>query len=464
MAGPSLTERVRATFGRLREFLTHGLWERDFSQQRGVQWFLVRQLQVLVLVAKGMREDAVQLRAAFLSMITLLSIIPFLAVIFSVFTAAGGLGDLRHALQAFIYENIAVGSESELVHWIDRLVTQVNSGTLGGIGSVILVFASVRLVASIEVTFNSIWGVRRSRSLLARFVVYWTLLTLGPLVLAASLAGSAALRGWIGDGVLPGLAVVFRVVPLILTVGAFTLLYMVIPGTDVKLRHALVGGTVAALLFEVAKLTYAFVAGNLLHYNLIYGSLGAIPIFMLWVYITWLIVLFGCEITFANQNVSTLRHEERALEASEYFRERLAARLMLDVALAFHRGDPPPTAAALSQGTQVSVRLVNEVLRHLGAADLIREASHEGSKDPGFLPARLLSQVTVADVVQALRARRGVDLELADDGRGREIARILGEGEVAAGVVYGRVDYLTLAEHLLPGGRRSGVAEERLPS
>ena len=176
----------------------------------------MRQLQVLVLVAKGMREDAVQLRAAFLSIITLLSIIPFLAVIFSVFTAAGGLGDLRHALQAFIYENIAVGSESELVHSIDRLVTPVNSGTLGGIGWVILVFASVRLVASIEVTFNSIWGVRRSRSLLARFVVYWTLLTLGPLVLAASLAGSAALRGWIGDGVLPGLAVVFRVVPLLI--------------------------------------------------------------------------------------------------------------------------------------------------------------------------------------------------------------------------------------------------------
>lgn len=457
--GSSLLSRVRKALSAVRTFFTVGVWERDYSKHRGLSWFFVRQLQVFVLVAKGMVEDRVQLRAAFLSLVTLLSIVPLLAVVFSVFQASGGLAGLRHQLQQFIYDNMAVGSREDVVQWVDRLVTHVNGGALGGIGSAVLVVASVRLVAAMEATFNFIWGVRRARSMLTRFVIYWCLLTLGPLALGASLAGTASLKGWLHGGVGPGSAILVTGVPILLTIAAFTLLYMVIPSTEVKLKHALVGGIVAGLLFEVAKQGYAWLATNLFRYNLIYGSLGAIPVFILWVYIGWMLVLFGCELTFANQNVSTLRHEERALSASERFRELLATRLVLAVALDFHRGAGPPTAAELSQRTEVSVRLVHEVVRALVSSGLLREASLESSKDPGLLPGRMLSRITVGDVIGALREVRGIDLDMTHDEEHAVLVELLGDAEAAASKVYGRVDYQGLAERFGEGGAEAPATE-----
>lgn len=440
-----LLAQVRRGVGTVREFFDRGVWETDYSQHRGVVWFLVRQLQVLLLVVKGVREDQMRIRAASLSLITLLSIVPFLAVVFWIFQAVGGLHQFRARIQGFIFENIAVGSQEQFAQFVDGMVADIHGGAVGGLGTVVLLWASVRLMAAMEESFNSLWGVRRSRPLLGRFVIYWCLLTIGPLLLAASLAGSSWFQTWL-EGRAPVLLVqLLDLVPITITIFTFTLLYMVVPNTRVKFRHALIGGFTAGVLFEVAKWGYALVAANLFRYNALYGSLGAIPVFIIWVNIGWTLVLLGCEITFANQSVGALRHEQHATEASQRFRELLAVRLVLEIAVDLFKGQPPPSAPELSKRLSVPVRLVYDVLEVVLQIGLVREANNPPD-DPGYVPGRVLEQLSISDVLMALREQKGLEIEMANDDARAYLKELLSEAESAAEGIYGGIDYLTLAK------------------
>ncbi len=450
MSRPPFTHALVQYLVAIRHFFDVDVWERDHSHHKGVVWFFLRQLQVVLLVVKGMREDKVFVRGNALAFVTLLSIVPFLAVVFSIFQAVGGLTPLRANIQVFIYENLSVGSDSQLVAWLDGLITKFNGGAVGGIGVTFLLWASIRLMAATEAAFDGIWGVRRKRSLLYRIVVYWSLMTLGPILLAASLATTAALRGWLGSGSLAGLAGILSLVPALLSIAGLSLVYLVVPNTRVKVRHALIGGLMAGLLFEGAKWGYAWVAAHLFSYNALYGSLGAIPVFIIWVNICWLIVLFGCELTFAIQNVNTLRLELRARYASTRTREMLAARLMLEVAVAFHDGKEPPQAPGCSERLGAPIRLVRELLDQLRDGGLVREAL-AGSSDSGWLPARVLEQISVGDVVGAVRGDPEEGYRLTVGPGSRELEALQAKAEEEAAKNLDEISFLELARSHRPG-------------
>jgi len=424
--------------------LNVSLWQTDHAQG-GALSFGLRQAQVILLVAKGTREDKVFVRAASLALVTLLSVVPFLAVVFSIVQAVGGLSHLRESLMSYIYENLAVGSDSRLISWLNGLITNIHGGAIGGVGIVVLLWASFRLLIATEAAFDEIWGVRRKRSLLHRLVVYWSLLTLGPVMLGLSLVSTATLRGWLGEGQLAGLARLLNLVPACLSIGGLGLLYLVLPNTRVKLRHAMLGGLVAGLLFELAKWGYAWVATNLFSYNAIYGSLGVIPVFIIWVNIAWLIILFGCELSFANQNVRTLRLERQARNATPRTRELLASRLMLEVARAFASGKTPPTADECAQCLGAPVRLSRELLDLLRQAELCREAKL-GLADAGWLPARALNKIKVSDVVEAVRSQGGEEFELSNGPGSAALKNLQEKAESVAGETLASLHFEKLLE------------------
>ncbi|MFW5878336.1 MAG: YihY family inner membrane protein [Myxococcota bacterium] len=436
-------------FSRLERFVCRGVWDIDYRKHRGVRRLLVRQLQVVLLAVKGMREDEVRLRAAGLTLITLLSVVPFLAVVFWVFQAFGGVEDLRSRVEPFIYENLAPGSQQEAIRWLNAFIDQIHTGAVGGIGTAILIVVAIGLLGSMEQSFNRIWGVTRGRPYLNRFVIYWCLLTVGPILLAASLAGTASVTGWLplrnGLG-----ALAMGVLPMGITAGAFTLFYMVVPNTRVSIKHAAVGGMAAGVLFEVAKLAYAWVAGNLFQYHAIYGSLGAVPVFIIWVNIAWTVVLFGCELTFANQNIRTLRHDEKARAASQKLRELVAARLMLEISVDFFRGLSPPRASVLAERLDAPVRLVREVLEFLRRGGLLLEVSGSNG-EIGFAPARVLDRISLADVIWAMRARQQISLEVCEDERQHLLRELMGEAEREANLTYERHSFYDLAGRFAEG-------------
>jgi membrane protein len=386
-------------------FWAHDIWRIDrmhqdlpYTAQLGI--LVARSLYIVV---SGFRRERIRLRAASLTYVSLLSLVPALAVVFSLFTAFGGLEDTQAHLKALIIDALAVNQREVVLEYLERFVGQTHAARLGTVGTAFLLLTVISLLTNIERAFNDIWGVRRARSMLRRFQVYWPLVTLGPIVIGLSLSTNAAVEA--SDTyrqvvtLAPSLAILIQLGPLLLTCLFFTFLYMVIPNTKVPFRCALVGGIVGGGLWSLAQKLYAIYAAHALTYSAIYGSLGAVPLFVIWVYVSWTVALLGATLTFAVQSVRTFE-PERVVSQEE--REFVAARLMVAVAAHFGRGGGPVSGDAILAQVMAPPRLARTVLGDLVQAGLLAETSGE---DTGFVPGRPLDQITLAQVVAVMRSR-----------------------------------------------------------
>lgn len=386
------------------------------------------------LVVSGFKTERITLRASSLTYLSLLSTVPVLAVFYAMFKAFGGVGKLQADVNAWIFQNIAVGSQEVVAEYVEKFATQAHTGAVGGIGFVALLLSSVSLLWNIEASFNAIWGVRQERRVLFRFLIYWCVLTMGPVLLAVSVAATAALQGAKLVQLIPGGKFLLGFAPLFITYAAFTLLYIVVPNARVGKRSAMIGAFVAGSLWELAKLGYAVYAARAFKANAFYGSLAAIPIFMLWIYLSWLIVLAGARLVYAIDASVEAETATPVLGARE--REEWSARVARAVAEAFAAGKPPPTVAALAHQLGTLPTLVDEVACGLEAAGLIRE-----TQDGGLLMGRPLEQITLREVRRAALApppgSLGSVVNTQDDG----LAALLQRAELSAEEV--------LAEHSL---------------
>jgi membrane protein len=255
-----------------------------------------------VTVARRYEKDRCTRVAGALAFTTLLAIVPLTAVGIAVLSIFPVFESWMAAVQAFVYGNFVPAAGEAVSSYLQQFAA--NAGRLTVWGLLFLVFTAVMLIATIERTFNDIWHVRRQRKLGRRLVSYWAVITLGPVLMGLSLTISsyvAALPMFAPDtlplrGVRPAM---LGVTPITFECAAFLLLYLVVPNCPVRLRHAFVGSIVATVLFELAKRTFgAFIVSNST-YRAIYGAVAALPVFLIWIYVTWVITLLGAEITAA---------------------------------------------------------------------------------------------------------------------------------------------------------------------
>jgi membrane protein len=359
---------------------------------------VVRILRPLRRVAGTLRGEPITLRAAALTYLTLLSFIPLLAVVFSVLQAVVGTKAMLDPMRDFILENLAVGARETFQQHVQTYVQRASAAAVGGFGFAFLLFSSVSLLANIEAAFNHIFKAPRPRPLALRIGVYWCLLTLGPLLLALSLSSTALLPRMVG----PLRPLVGYVLPLVVTCGAFMLLYVILPAVTVPRRAAFLGALVAGSLWELAKVVYARVATMSVRKDAIYGSLSAIPTFMLWTYVSWIIVLFGARVAYASwERRADLSADEVATPRG---RELSCARVMLVVARTFAQLQPPPVPRHVAIQAGCEEATAHALLWLLRDHGLVREDSKGG-----FLPARPLGTLTLADVRAAARGDGPVD-------------------------------------------------------
>ena len=251
-------------------------------------WLFVRQ------VARRFEQDRCQRVAGALSFTTVLAIGPLTAVMLAVLSLAPGFSALMGVLQDFIYSNF-VPAAGEVAQ---KYLTQVASkaGRLTAVGLLFLGVTAIMLMATIDQAFNDIWRVVNTRKLLHRFLAYWALLTLGPILVAASLSLTTKFftSPFLGHAEATILRDVVNVVlPLVFEFGAVVLLYTVVPNVTVLWRNALAGGLFAAVLLEAAKYLFAAAMKYFTTYQIIYGAIAALPVFLVWIYISWVIVLLG---------------------------------------------------------------------------------------------------------------------------------------------------------------------------
>ncbi|GAA5316433.1 MAG: YihY family inner membrane protein [Candidatus Pelagadaptatus aseana] len=240
------------------------------------------------------RERRLQDRAAALTYMTLFAIVPMLTVIYSMFSLVPSFQGLGNQLEAMLYQHMLPDSGLEISNYLQTFSSQARSLTLAGIG--LLVVTAYLMLKNIERAFNDIWGIKESRKGLSNFLLYWAVLSLGPLLLGVGLAMSTYLlslklfvEGDASMGIIPQ---ILNFAPWLLTTLAFTLLFAAVPNCKVPMRHAVVGGVLTAVCFELLKDLFGWIVANS-SFQVIYGAFAMVPLFLLWVNILWMIVLTG---------------------------------------------------------------------------------------------------------------------------------------------------------------------------
>jgi membrane protein len=257
-----------------------------------VVWFFSQ------LLYQRINKDGVTLLAGHLAYVSLLSLVPFIAVIFSLFALFPVFSVISGQLKSFIFANFIPATGDVIQGYLEQFVA--NSSKMTAIGSCGLIVTSLLLIYAVDNVLNKIWASGNKRPVMFSFAIYWTVLTLGPILLVASVAVSSYLLSmeWLNVSSVHNVVEnALRILPFLISCAAFWLLYSVVPTVRVPLRDALIGAVVASLLFELGKKGFALYVMMFPTYQLIYGVLAVIPILFLWVYVSWCIVLVGAEFT-----------------------------------------------------------------------------------------------------------------------------------------------------------------------
>ncbi len=433
-------------FERAKKFLFHDLWTLD--PERGWRRGLLYLLRTAFLAVENSINRELLVRAAALTYQVVFSIIPLFAVMIALFKSFGGLERMAEDVRDFLLRNLAPNIGEQMVRSMNDIIDRMDANAISIIGFIVLLYTSVTLLSTIEAAFNRIWGVRRPRGLMRRVTVYWTLLTFGPLAIAVSIAVSGFVRNraayrWILDNVPLANATLLMVLPFVLTWFVFTAVYKIMPNTRVAWRSAFAGALVAGTAWELLKRLYVLYNAKVTAGYEVYGSLAAIPIFLLWIYVSWILVLVGAEVAFAAQHVTTYRREVEAPKLSHAFKERLSVHLMVEIARDFIAGRAQATAEVLGERLKVPVRACNEVLYQLAGSKLLLEVVN--GQLTTYLPSEDLDRITVRRIVDSLR-RTGDDPALAPTVSGDLIGKLFDDADRAGHEPLDKVTLRELAE------------------
>ncbi len=388
---------------RAKRFLEHDLWEFDPAEQRWWRRFMLSQGQILTIVARGFFADGCMLRASALTFTTLLSIVPLLALMFSVLKGFG----VQNELEPLLLNKLAVGGGA-VVTRIVEYINNTNVARLGTIGLIFLVLTVLTLLSNIEKSFNDVWGVKETRTLLRRFTDYFSIVTIGPLFVVAAISMTSTLKSqglvqallehaFLGDL----LVLLFNVLPFMVMWLAFAGLYLFMPNVKVSPRAALIGGVFGGTLWQLSQWGYLNFQVGVARYNAIYGTMAALPILMVWIYLSWMIVLLGLEVTYATQNLRTIRQDVRGRGVNYASRERIALTVLLFLCRRFYLGKPVLDQEQLAEQVNVPPRLLRKILDELTRLGFVVEITLEDAGS-GYQPARALEGILLLDVIRGL--------------------------------------------------------------
>lgn len=359
-----------------------------------------------VYVGRRYGRDRGSSLAASLSYTALLALVPLMAIALAMLAAFPVFGNVRASLQGWVFTNFVPAVGQVVQEQVSRFIA--NAGRLSAAGIVGLAVSAIMMLVTIETALNQVFRVARARSALSRVLVYWTVMTLGPLLIGASLSLQGyltALGHWqLGRG---ATAIVAAPLPTLLSIAAFTVLFAMVPNRQVRPRDAAVGGTVAGLLFALLRWVFAAYVTHSGSYSTIYGAVAAVPIFLVWTYLSWVVVLVGAEITAALPEWRAgLGRTERRPPAER--RLTLALQVLAALHEAALAGSGAVSRRALLAATAAPEAELAGVLRRLhGHAYVAPTTRHR------LVLGRDLATATLADLVEALDLGLALDAAVA---------------------------------------------------
>ena len=432
--------------------LTQLIWDDELSALPWWKSVLLRWVRTLWLLGRELIDGQLSMRAMSLVYTTLLSLIPLLAVSFSVLKAFGVHNQIEPALQNFL-EPLGPRGE-EISATIIGFVDNVQVGVLGSVGLGLLFYTVVSLLQKVERAFNYAWQVSQHRPFVERFSDYLSVLLVGPVLVFSALGATASFMsselvqelatvpvlGWI-------IETVGSLVPYFFIIAAFTFVYVFVPNTRVRVGSALVGALVAGVLWQTIGWGFASFVVSSTKYAAIYSGFAILILFMIWLYLAWLILLVGASIAFYQQHPEYLRLSGQTDHVGNWQRERLGLLVMCLIAKRHFEGAPAPSADYLARGLKMPMAAVTDSLGLLLDKRLVVAV---GSTPETYLPGRAPERIEVQSVLDALRRTdRKPDPLASAPAPGQSVARALAAVEQAGAR---KLDGLTVKDLLLEQG------------
>jgi membrane protein len=340
--------------------------------------------------------------AASLTYTTIFSLIPLLSVLFFVFNIFGSLAEIKNMVQPYIYKTLAPWAQEKVINILNELVNNINFSTIGFFSASLLIISVFLLLFEIEYALNEIWLIQIKPSTLSRAAIYWALLTIGPVLIALSLFIFVTLQAYIPLKVIETYVSSHGVglLSYILIWSAFTSIYFFMPGTSVSFASALFGGVFAATLWKVSGIAFSMYTSRFFfYYPKIFGSLAAIPLFLLWIFLCWLLFLFGAELTFMHQNRFFYSNSYKTPAVKGDMREYYALIVFLFIAKEFHRQAKPIPLRKIAIELKIPHHIVHELMESVIRYGMLVESLHPKSC---FMPGKPLDKMILAEVRTAI--------------------------------------------------------------
>lgn len=403
-------------WNRIAKFWTEGLWNFSLRDISGWRRRYYRGLRVVSLAVSGFISDRCTLRASSLTFYTLMSIVPMLTIFFAIARGFGVQETLRELLlEKFQEPKTAI---VEMIAFAEKLLEQTRGGIIAGIGAVILFWSAIQLLSSIEDALNHIWDIHKKRSPRQLVSEYFSWLLITPLFFVLSNSAAVLIirhaREWIGQ-VKPLLFLV-QLIPYALFWLLFSFLYYFLPNTKVRYGSAFIGGLVAGTLYFIAQWGYIYFQVGVSRYGAIYGSFAALPLFLIWVQVSWFLLLFGAEVSYAHQTLDAHEFKTAAEKASPNVRLLVSLWILHLTLKRFRESGSSTSLAWLIRNCHIPIALAQPLLNSLCEANLLIEMREEKT----YLPGRPVDQFRISDAIAALESKGTSLAELPFD-RSKEL-------------------------------------------
>lgn len=391
---------------RITDFFNNKLWSLRIDKLDKKQGFFLRHLRIFSLAISGFNEDKCLIKATALTYYTLFSIVPIIALIFAI---AKGFG-FQESLEAQLLNDFSEqkGVLVQAFEYANKMLSNTKGGLIAGVGVVLLLWSVMKLLGSVETSFNEIWEIKKDRIWVRKITDYLSIMLIAPIFLILSGGITVGFKAGLDTAsssfslLTPMNFILLKAFAFTLIWGMFVFLYIVLPNTKVTFKGAASGAFVAALLFELLQWAYVTSQIGVGSYNKIYGSFAALPLFLIWVQYSWFVVLFGAELTFAWQNVDHYELESDINNISDRYKRVIALMIASYVVKNFHEGKSALTAMQIADKLDLPVRLARLIIFEFTETGIFNEVKMHEDKEIGYQPGISDSKLTVKFIIDKL--------------------------------------------------------------
>ncbi|HDM10341.1 MAG TPA: YihY family inner membrane protein [Desulfobacteraceae bacterium] len=390
-------------------FFKSDVWRIQENELPRIKALLLRLVRIVLLSFRGILEDKCQLRASALTFYSVLSLVPVLAMLFGI---AKGFG-VEKLLQKQLVQNLEAQQQviTRVINFATTLLENTRGGLMVGAGLLFLFWTTLNVLSNIEDAFNEIWGVKRARTITRKVIDYLALTLIGPFLVVLSATLTMMVTGEIKglvhrfailDAVGPAVMLPLKLAPYAVLWILFIFIYSFMPNTKVRTGSAILGGIIAGTLFQIFQWVYISFQIGVARYNAIYGSFAALPLFLIWLNWSWLIVLYGAEVSFAHQNVRAFELEKDWSKVSFYRKKVLAIAIVHHLIGLFAKGGGKSDEMGISRSLGVPLRPVMDILSDLVRAGVVSRVTLEKEKGEYYQPGMDPDTITIKRIMDAM--------------------------------------------------------------